>query len=550
MAGIRALFYYLPLALPIYIKTGAIERKARKPKPKGHYMDIISQPSQDIKPNLEPSTLRAMQRVENNYKEFVLENLKPPCPNHWLKNLTINVIEAFLRWYLDCHNVGSLPGFLVLVRFWRIYYCYELDMDFPYRLKRKTKELICTVLKFDYGLCEMAKLQPPINPDDLFALLYHAVAISQVYFPTQRQRTQHGTIRKMMTGTSARPGTLLESSGYCRTNDSLLWGDIELFMVMDPEHPTCQVLLMRVKHRLNKRKRNKGVPPIYSYTERNDNLGYCVIQDILDFAFEDDAFASEYIKEPWDIWRHTKVPEHRKSVPIHIKKEMWRILVFRPGVQNEEGKWITHPTRALTAKQFGEDENNLSRATGMEKVENLTEHQHNHVMGHTKGEIFRAYVNPYAGDTQSIYLGTPTSEALNKLSTHASLTRDPAAPQCLTKEQKEAVENYPELIQAKQEHHNCKQQLVLWYGKIQKAAGTLEAQEYVKINWLVRATHKKLQKCAFEQVYDEYFQSIGNTIIKQNYCRQPIRFETCWRIGSSHWSFILNSIISMSPKTC
>ncbi|QVM06748.1 hypothetical protein D8B26_001454 [Coccidioides posadasii str. Silveira] len=268
----------------------------------------------------------------------------------------------------------------------------------------------------------------------------------------------------MMTRTSARPGTLLESSGYCRTNDSLLWGGIELFMVMDPEHPTCQVLLMRVKHHLNKGKRNEGVPPIYSYTERNDNLGYCVIQDILDFAFEDDAFASEYIKEPWDIWRHTKVPEHRKSVPIHIKKKMRRILVFRPGVQNEEGKCITHP-RALTAKQFGEDENNLSRATGMEKVggaykyrkgaaeafdKNLTEHQHNHVMGHTKGEIFRAYVNPYAGDTQSIYLGTPTSEALNNLSTHASLTRDPAAPQRLTKEQREAVENYPELIQAKQ----------------------------------------------------------------------------------------------------
>ncbi|QVM06749.1 hypothetical protein D8B26_001455 [Coccidioides posadasii str. Silveira] len=82
-----------------------------------------------------------MQQVENNYKEFVLENLNPPCPNHWLKSLTINVIEAFLRWYLDCHNVGSLPGFLVLVRFWRIYYCYELDMDFPYRLKRKTKEV-------------------------------------------------------------------------------------------------------------------------------------------------------------------------------------------------------------------------------------------------------------------------------------------------------------------------------------------------------------------------------------------------------------------------
>jgi len=41
--------------------------------------------------------------------------------------------------------------------------------------------------------------------------------------------------------------------------DALKWKDIELFMVKHPEEPSCQTLLMRVRHRLNKGKRNQGV---------------------------------------------------------------------------------------------------------------------------------------------------------------------------------------------------------------------------------------------------------------------------------------------------
>jgi len=43
--------------------------------------------------------------------------------------------------------------------------------------------------------------------------------------------------------------------------------------------------------------------PIFTYIERNDNLGLCVIQDILEYAFEDNVFSSPYIKEP--LWRYT-----------------------------------------------------------------------------------------------------------------------------------------------------------------------------------------------------------------------------------------------------
>jgi hypothetical protein len=40
---------------------------------------------------------------------------------------------------------------------------------------------------------------------------------------------------------------------------------------------------------------------VYTYTERNDNLRLCVIQDILMYAFLNDAFDSEHIKCLADI---------------------------------------------------------------------------------------------------------------------------------------------------------------------------------------------------------------------------------------------------------
>ena len=119
---------------------------------------------------------------------------------------------------------------------------------------------MCTALTDEYDLDLGAKTHPSVNIDDLLFTTYHLMAVSDVHFPTVRCRHQLSMLRKMMISTSARPGTLVESSGYMRSNDALKWKDIELYMVKHPEDPVCQVLLMRVTHRLNKGKRNKGVP--------------------------------------------------------------------------------------------------------------------------------------------------------------------------------------------------------------------------------------------------------------------------------------------------
>ena len=69
-------------------------------------------------------------------------------------------------------------------------------------------------------------------------------------------------------------------------------------------------------------------------------------------------------------------------------------------------------------------------------------------MGHVRGDVFRYYVNQIVDvDTQSIFLETPSRDALIKLSSNSSLTRDPSAPQDLDDKHKKSIESNPELLQ-------------------------------------------------------------------------------------------------------
>ncbi|KAN0076658.1 hypothetical protein V8E54_006800 [Elaphomyces granulatus] len=209
----------------------------------------------------------------------------------WLENVTLRVIEGFLRWYLDTHNIQYQSGFLVFARYWRIYWCDEVGKVFDYTSRRSMTMLVCTTLTDEYlG----GKTQPSMNVDDDLYSTHHLIGVTDVWFPTVRCRHQR-TLRKMMASTSARPGTLVESSRYMK--------HIDLYMVKHPEHPSCKVLLMRVKHRLNKSKKNKS------------------FQDILEYAFLDDAFASERIKRLRDIWCLTDDPRSSAQYPYTLQKE-------------------------------------------------------------------------------------------------------------------------------------------------------------------------------------------------------------------------------------
>ncbi|KAI1919012.1 hypothetical protein LOZ65_004625 [Ophidiomyces ophidiicola] len=150
---------------------GPVKRKAPAQRSRTHWMDMVNRERAPPKPDLKESSKQTME---------LAQELDPPGPRHWLENLNLNVVETFLRWYLETHNVVSLNGFLVRVQYWRMYYCYETNHDFPYTLNRETKNLICGTLKEEYDLQETMRFLPPINADDLLSNLYFDLAISDV----------------------------------------------------------------------------------------------------------------------------------------------------------------------------------------------------------------------------------------------------------------------------------------------------------------------------------------------------------------------------------
>lgn len=98
---------------------------------------------------------------------------------------------------------------------------------------------------------------------------------------------------------------------------------------------------MKIEHRLNKGKGN-FTSPVFTYTERNNNLGLCAIQDI-----------SKWYLAPH---LHTEPQtQHRYSFEGGSPGGSC-ISPFHHALKDAEGKWITHSTGALQEKKVQEDE--------------------------------------------------------------------------------------------------------------------------------------------------------------------------------------------------
>ncbi|KAJ5084902.1 hypothetical protein NUU61_009481 [Penicillium alfredii] len=461
---------------------------------------------------------RKVATMENNFKRWT-EQLDPPDWRFWiLEKFSLRLIEGFLRWYLNTHNVVRKSAFQTLARYFSMFCNQERSQEAPYEFKQKLKRLVNGTLSDQYEIELSAHEQPPFNIDDLLFTTYHLLVWCPITFPTVRSIFQLNTLRKMMTSTSARPGTLIESSGYLHENDALKWKDIELFMVKHPENPTSQMLLMRVRHRLNKGRRNEGVPPVYTYTERNDNLGLCVIQDILMYAFLDNAFDSQHIKCPRDIWRLTVIPEHRLNTPINFKESVKETPILRGASRNQAGLLVTDPQRALQYNQARQWE---------AAARHLDEHSRNRIMGHTQGKTFANYIS-VMDDTQSIFMETPARKSLLSLATHASITRDPSAPQCPSPAQKDSVELDTKTIEWKNECKTLRTDLIIEYGQLKtaKESGDKRSGELQKLQNKIKSRRKKLCDSAKSNARADFFRQVGNRIIESNHLGEQIKFTS------------------------
>ena len=112
----------------------------------------------------------------------------------------------------------------------------------------------------EFGLNETVRFKGNVSSDDVLAILHYHWALCDDFYPDERQRLQHAGMILFCASTTARAGTVVESSGYHGTNEAVQYRDIQLYAVRDEQHSRGVKLGMRIQLRLLKGRRNQGSP--------------------------------------------------------------------------------------------------------------------------------------------------------------------------------------------------------------------------------------------------------------------------------------------------
>ncbi|KAF1814524.1 hypothetical protein P152DRAFT_447870 [Eremomyces bilateralis CBS 781.70] len=384
-------------------------------------------------------------------------------------------------------------------------------------------------LKSEYSLSEGMKEKPVMNVDDGYLLLYHHYALSNEYYAHERERVQHSLIILFMIGTSARPSTLVEGGGYYNTNECLKYNDIEIFKVRDPNLPSQQVFLMRVRLRLLKGKRDKGLPIKVVFCERDDNLAFCAILQVFGLAFADDAFDSDWIKQPKDLYTFS-VPPHLQSVQLHWKESMQDIPIFRRSVFRG-GQATISPNRSVQYMNLYYQNARLGKSAGFADPLGLYSYRRgageaidcvagsdmrSFMMGHARASLFeRYYRNSVVQlDSVSTFLEVPSSDALIKLAGHMSLTRDLSAADSINVEDS-AVDSDPSIQEIEKTCLRFRKDLIETFGKIKNGTGTELYDTYRRERSHLRSERIKVKRALEEEARQQYFRTAGTRYIDE-----------------------------------
>ena len=111
-----------------------------------------------------------------------------------------------------------------------------------------------------FGLKQTGRFRGVVNADDVIAILHHYWVLSDDYYPEEWQRLQHAIMNIFCSSTTARAGTIVESSCYFGRNEAVEYRDIELYALRDSEFPGGVKLGILVQLRLLKGRRNRGNP--------------------------------------------------------------------------------------------------------------------------------------------------------------------------------------------------------------------------------------------------------------------------------------------------
>ncbi|KAI9770756.1 MAG: hypothetical protein M1840_003006 [Geoglossum simile] len=446
---------------------GRVRRQTRHVKEKNPHLDAKYYEQlytdKELMPSLfriSASTEKEVNRTWEIWKKYCALRASDSDPLQRLCNISVADLRRYMHWYLDKHNIKKLDTFYVRMRYWRMMYARKMYEKMDHIMAAKMKSFISTVLRVEYDLSETAQVKPTMS---------------------------HALLILLMAYTSARPGALVEGSGYYNTGDCLKYKDIEIFKVRDPECPSRNILIMTVILRIMKGKRNKGSP--------------------------------EWINCPEDL-QTFQVPSHLQSLPLQWKESMLEIPVFRRAV-SEGGQVITSPTKALQYATIANQNLRLGKSTGFKDPFRFyclrrgaanainkitTTAERNQIMGHSRAEIYdKYYINQVVGTyTQSAYLGTPSKDALINLAGHMNLTRDPEAPNSIRPDLR-AVKLDPEVQALEDERAQLRADIIAKFGSIKSAAGTALYDDYCITLADLRSRKEQVRRLKLDKDWQGYF---------------------------------------------
>ena len=111
-----------------------------------------------------------------------------------------------------------------------------------------------------FELKQTGRFRGVVNSDDVVAILHHHWVLCDDYYPEERQRLQHAIMNIFCSSTTARPGTVVESTCYFGRNEAVEYRDVELYAVRDNEYPGRYQARHAYPATTVKGRRNRGNP--------------------------------------------------------------------------------------------------------------------------------------------------------------------------------------------------------------------------------------------------------------------------------------------------
>ncbi|KAJ6591628.1 hypothetical protein DFH09DRAFT_180020 [Mycena vulgaris] len=348
-------------------------------------------------------------------------------------------------------------------RFWALWKRYA-NVHVPTTLRNQTQAYIDSMdMKSVAPLTTDMRKKLPADGVDLVKITNFTWNDTRI-FRTFRSKAQFNVINDLSALTGERPGAIMESTSYRKTNEALTWADVKFMIIPNSTTPREPHQSLLVTFRLPKGHRGDEhyFKSFFLLQEPVGQRAHCLVTILLYLALLDAIFRD--VDSIGEIVNPLIAP-----TAVHIlelKEECKSMLVFR-GEEYIDGHWVTSATRALQASTHSNQLNRVTLAMGFKVLmamycwrrgaagrfnEVLGEEKRKNLMTH--GINSRAFEEAYQSHLHGHDFGgilhdrgeNQENLALIKSATGMSAGADPTAPMRCSLEARGTLLREPELV--------------------------------------------------------------------------------------------------------